>query len=128
MKVAVSSTGKTLQSSVSPAFGRCPFFIFVEIENKKIKSFKAVDNVSAMQAGGAGISAAQRVAEENVEAVITGNIGPRASSVLSQLGIKILSASGSVEDAVKLFIEGKLKESVVGPAHRMGRGRRFGWR
>ena len=89
MKVVVTSMGKDTDSEVSSVFARCPYFIFAEIENKKIKKTEAIKNESARQIGGAGISAAQRVAEKKVNSVITGNIGPRASMVLSRFNIKV---------------------------------------
>jgi len=85
MKIAVSSTGKNLTDSVSDVFGRSPYFIIAEIENGEIKKTEIMENKNADQAGGAGISAAQLMAEKNVNAVITGNVGPRALDVLRQI-------------------------------------------
>jgi predicted Fe-Mo cluster-binding NifX family protein len=110
MKIAASSTGKTLNDSVDQRFGRCPYFLIVEIEDKKIQEFKAVENTAASQMGKAGIAAAQTVAEEEVGAVITGNLGPNAADVLGQFGIKAYKGSGKIKDAVIAFIEGKLNE------------------
>jgi predicted Fe-Mo cluster-binding NifX family protein len=117
MKVAISSTGKGLKSRVDARFGRCPYFAIVEIENKKIKSEKTIENTATSQFGGAGITAAQLVANEKVNAVITANAGPRAFQVLSQLKIDIYQGQGKIEDVVKQFIEGKLKkiEEATGP-------------
>ncbi|MCK4525604.1 MAG: NifB/NifX family molybdenum-iron cluster-binding protein, partial [Candidatus Andersenbacteria bacterium] len=90
-------------------FGRCPYFLIVEIEDKKIQGFEAIENTSAKQMGGAGISAAQVVAEKDVDAIITGNIGPRALDVLGQFNIKIYNGSGSIDDVLQKFIDGKLE-------------------
>jgi len=118
MKIAVSSTGKSLKSKVAEVFGRCPYFIIAEIsaeggsasggENNKIVRNEVMENAVANQMGGAGIAAAQAVAEKNVEAVITRNIGPRALDVLRQFDIKIYNGSGSVEDVLQEFIDSKL--------------------
>jgi len=35
MKIAISSAGKNLESKVTEVFGRCPYFLVVEIDNKK---------------------------------------------------------------------------------------------
>ena len=112
MKVAVSSTGKDLDSNVSNIFGRCQYFIIAEIENKRITKTEAIENTSAKQIGGAGISAAQTVAEKDVKSVITGNIGPRAFSVLGQFNIEVYNGSGckSVKEALQKFIDGKLEK------------------
>ena len=124
MKVAISSTGKGLESQVDARFGRCPYFVIVEIENKKIKSEKTIKNVAVTQFGGAGITAAQVVANEKVNALITVNIGPRALGVFQQLDIEIYKGSGKVKDVVQQFIDGKLKKitASTGPMF-MGAGR-----
>ena len=110
MKIVISSVEKNLDGNISDTFARCPYFIFVEIEDDKIAKFEAIENTGANQMGGAGISAAQTVAEKNVEAVITANLGPRAADVLGQFGIKTYKGSGSIKEAVQKFIDGELEE------------------
>lgn len=108
MKLCVTSTGKELDSAVDPRFGRCAFFIFVDPENLE---FKALANPNLDSSGGAGIMSAQLVANEGVEAVLTGNVGPNAHQTLSALKVKVLTgASSTVKQAVADFIAGKLKE------------------
>jgi len=110
MRVAISSTGKNINSSVDIVFGRCPFFIIAEVEDKKITRVEAIKNTSAEKMGGAGISAAQSVVEKGISAVITGNVGPRALDVLKQFNVKVYNGSGSVKEALQNFINGKLKK------------------
>ena len=102
MKVAISSTGEGLESEVDIMFGRCPKYVIVEIEGKKIKNSKTIDNTAMMQGGGAGIAAAQLVGNEKVEAVITGNTGPNAFNVLNQLNIEVYQATGIIKDVVQI--------------------------
>ena len=122
MKVAISSTGKELESEVDVRFGRCPYFLIVEIENKEVKNFKVIENKAAMQFGGAGMTAAQLVANEKVDAVITRAIGPRAFSVLTQLGIEIYQGSGKIKSVIEKFIDGKL-EKITAPTGPMFTGK-----
>jgi len=110
MKIAVSSIDKNIDGNVSDVFGRSPYFIIAEIENQKIERTEAIENKSTDQMSGAGISAAQLIAEKNVNAVITGNVGPRALDVLRQFNIKIYSGSGAVKEVLQEFIDGKLKK------------------
>ena len=56
--------------------------------------------------GGAGITAGEIVAKQNVDAIITTNLGPRAFSVFGQFGIKIYQGQGKIKDAVQKFILG----------------------
>ncbi|MBR9691230.1 hypothetical protein GOV06_00415, partial [Candidatus Woesearchaeota archaeon] len=58
IKIAISAAENDLESDVDSRFGRCPYFLIVEIEDKKMKHVKAIENTAAAQAGGAGISAA----------------------------------------------------------------------
>ena len=101
MKIAISSTGKKLTDDVSEVFARCPYFIIVEIENQKIEKFEVIKNESENQMSGAGISAAQLMAEKNVNAVITGNVGPRAFDVLKQFNIEIYTGSGAIKKVLQ---------------------------
>ncbi len=119
MKIAISSTGKTLESEVDARFGRCPYFLVVEIEKKEIKNVKAIENKAKDQMGGAGITAGEIVSNEKVDAVIANNLGPRAFSVFEQFKIKVYSGEGKIKDVVQKFIEGKLKEltDATGPQH-----------
>jgi len=110
MKVLVSSTGKDLESDVSDVFARCPFFIIADIENKSIKKLEVFENISSKKSGGAGIAAAQVVVEKGAEAIISGNMGPRAKDVLTQFGVKMYKGTGKVGNALELFFEKKLEE------------------
>jgi len=110
MKIAVSSTGEKLTDNVSEVFARCPYFIIAEIENQEIKKFEAIKNESENQMGGAGISVAQLMAEKDIKAVITKNVGPRALDVLNQFNIGIYAGDGTIEKVLQEFIDGKLEK------------------
>jgi Dinitrogenase iron-molybdenum cofactor len=68
MKIAVSSTGKNLESSIDPRFGRCAYFLIVETDSMNCE---VLDNQSAALGGGAGIQSAQFIASKGVSSVIT---------------------------------------------------------
>jgi len=110
MKIAISSKGKDLNSQVDSVFGRCSYFIIVEVKDEKIGNFEAMENKSANQTGGAGISAAQAVAEKKVNAVITGNIGPRALDVFKQFNIEIYKGQGLIKKTIQKLIDNKLEK------------------
>ena len=110
MKIAVSSTGKNLTDNISEVFARCPYFVIAEIENQEIKKFEAIKNESENQMGGAGISAAQLMAEKDIKVVITKNVGPRALDVLNQFNIEIYYGDGTIKEVLQEFIDGKLKK------------------
>lgn len=109
MIVAVSSTGTSLESNVDSRFGRCPFFI---IYNTDDDSFEHVENQSRQAMGGAGIQTGQMIANREVKAVITGNVGPNAFKVLEAAGMEIYSGiSGKVSDAIQKLKDGQLQET-----------------
>ena len=110
MKIAVSSMDKNIDNNVSEVFGRCPYFIIAEIENQKIEKTEIIENKNTDQMSGAGVSTAQLIAEENVNTVITMNIGPRALGVLRDFNIKIYFGDGAIKEVLQKFIDGKLKE------------------
>jgi predicted Fe-Mo cluster-binding NifX family protein len=110
MKIGISANGKNLEDTISEVFARCPYFIIAEIENGKIKSFEAIENEISGRMGGAGIFAAQLMAEKDVKAVITKNIGPRAFEVLKQFNIEVYQGEGEIKKAIEEFIQGKLEK------------------
>ena len=106
MKVAISATGRSLDSQIDPRFGRCPYFLIVETETMAVET---VPNGAVGTAHGAGIQAAQLVASMGVKAVLTGNVGPNAYSALSASGINVLiGVSGTVAEALERFKRGEL--------------------
>ena len=120
MKVAVSASGGTLDSSVDPRFGRSPYYVLVDTETME---YEAVPNTSMNAPSGAGIGAAQVVARKGVDAVLTGSAGPNATQVLSQSGIEILTgAQGTVRQVVDAFKKGELKASTQAGYVGYGRG------
>lgn len=105
MRIAVTSTGPTLDSQVEPRFGRCAYFLVVDTESM---AFEAVDNPNVALGGGAGIQSAKLLADRGVTAVLTGNCGPNAFATFAQVGIPVyVGVTGSVRDAVERFKAGE---------------------
>ena len=124
MKIAVSTTGKDLSSQIDPRFGRCQYFIFIDPESME---FEILENEGLMASGGAGVQAAQMVAQKGANILITGNLGPNAASALSASGIKVyLVSGGTIREVTEACKAGKLQEAseATVPSHfGMGRGR-----
>lgn len=109
MKVAVTSTGRTLDDKVDPRFGRSPYFLLVDTDDMKAE---ALQNPNAALGGGAGIQAAQLMSEREVKAVLTGNCGPNAFRTLQAAGIEVISGvSGTVRKAVEGYVSGEYSSS-----------------
>jgi predicted Fe-Mo cluster-binding NifX family protein len=119
-KIAITSDGPTLDSMVDQRFGRCRYFLVVELAGKDATKVDAVENQGAIQGHGAGIRAAQQVGELGVSAVITGDVGPNATSVLSQLKIATYHASGPAKQALESYTNNELKgiTDLAEPVHK----------
>ena len=111
MKLAVTSQGPELTSTVDPRFGRAKCFLVVDTETDRIR---VVDNsVNLNATHGAGIQAGRKVAELGVEAVVTGNVGPKALGTLKAAGVRVYTgATGTVADAIEQLKANKLMLTV----------------
>ncbi len=113
MKVAVTSQGLDVYSSIDPRFGRAKCFVVVDTESGQMTAVDNSVNVNALQ--GAGIQAGRKVVELGAAAVITSHVGPKAFATLQAGGVKVYTgASGTVGDAVEQFKAGKLKLAASG--------------
>jgi predicted Fe-Mo cluster-binding NifX family protein len=109
MKICVSSTGKDINASIDQRFGRCQYFLIIDVETMDVKT---IPNESTLASGGAGVQAAQIVTNEDVDAIITGNIGPNAFQILQAAGITVFTgAQGSIKEAIENYKKGTLKET-----------------
>lgn len=116
MKIAISAAGPSLEDLVDPRFGRCACFLIIDTGTLK---FEVIENSSKNLSGGAGIEAAQRVANQGVTHVLTGRCGPNAEKVLSAAGIKIVDGcEGKVREAVERFRSGDVSSAQRPPVSR----------
>lgn len=109
MKICVTSSGPTMDASVDPRFGRCQYFVFVDSETME---YEAMPNPSIGASSGAGIQAAQTVADKGASVVITGQVGPNAIQTLGATNISVVTgASGTISDAIEQYKSGGLQQS-----------------
>lgn len=108
MKIAVSSQGNSLDSALDPRFGRAAGFVIVDTDTGRSSYLENAQNLALAQ--GAGLQAAQNVAQAGAQAVITGHVGPKAFLALSKGRISVHLAAGemSVARALELYKDGKL--------------------
>ncbi len=107
MKICLTSTSDNLEAQIDPRFGRCAYLLIVDPETME---FEVVSNMAAASGGGAGIQAAQTIANSDVKVLITGNVGPKAFKALSAASIEIMMVnSGSVREVVEKFKKGELQ-------------------
>jgi predicted Fe-Mo cluster-binding NifX family protein len=120
MKIAITSSGREISSALNPRFGRCECFIIVDTETKEWEAF---ENPAVGAGGGAGTQAAQFIANQGVEAVISGRFGPNAFTALEAAGLQaFVSTQGTTEAALDKFLAGELQRVTVATGPQMHAG------
>ncbi|WP_244833912.1 NifB/NifX family molybdenum-iron cluster-binding protein [Clostridium sp. BJN0001] len=88
------------------SFGRAPYFLFY---NTQTKESVFIDNIAAESTGGAGIKAAQVIADNKVDALLTPRCGQNAADVLKAADIKIFKTiNDSIKENIENYISGNL--------------------
>ena len=109
MNIAITLKEKSgLDSPVSPIFGRCPYYMFIDPDTKE---FIIEENPAGKESGGAGIKAAQFMVDQKVTAVVSGDVGPKAASVLLTEGIAVYQYQGkTASEALDAYLEHRLEQ------------------
>ncbi len=96
-----------LESEVCKHFGRARYFVFVDVENGKIKDFEVVKVPLEEHRPG---YLPRFVKERGGDIVLAYGMGPKAVSFFNELGIEVVTgAYGRIRDVVEAFINQVLK-------------------
>jgi len=110
MKIAVSSCGIFLDSPIDPRFGRCDYFVIVNMGDM---SFEVFGNENLNLCQRAGVQSARFVISKGAKVVISGNVGPNAMSALSEGDVGVLIRhTGTIREAVEDYKKGKIKTTI----------------
>ncbi len=110
MKVAISTTGTNLNAPVGTIFGRCQYFIIVDLDTMK---FDVIENPNIELMTKAGIKSGTMIADRGTQVVLTGNIGPNAFNTLSTAGVQVIvGVSGTVKEAIQQLISRQLPSAI----------------
>ena len=109
MRVAVSADDTNgLDSVVSPHFGRCPYYVFVDLEGQEVKQVSAEANPFYDQHAPGQVPTFIR--QQDVDVMLTGGMGMRAIGFFEQYGVQpVTGASGTVRHALEQFLGGRLQ-------------------
>jgi predicted Fe-Mo cluster-binding NifX family protein len=112
MRIAVSADESNgLDSVVSPHFGRCPYFVLVDLEEREVKAVRAVSNPYYDRHQPGQVPGFIRSQEADV--MLTGGMGRRAITFFQQYGIQAATgASGTVRHALEQYMGGGLRGAV----------------
>jgi len=106
MKIAIPVENKSMDDNVCQSFGRAPYFLFY---NTITKESEYLDNSAVVSQGGAGIRAAQVVADNGVKALITPRCGENSEKILRNAEVLVYkSISGTIRQNIDEFVSEKL--------------------
>jgi len=106
-KIALATSGDSLDSPLDRRFGRAKSFLIYNLENDSFTIAANSQTLNIVQ--GAGIQSAQNVVESGAQCVIGGHCGPKAFRVLCAAGISVFGCEeGTVQEAINLWKDGKL--------------------
>jgi len=106
MKIAIPSKDEKLTSLVASTFGKAPFII---IYNDKTMDFKSLVNPGFNLQDGSGLQVSELITKNNVDVLITKEIGRKAYSVLMKehVDIYLLKSGGTVKSAINKYLKEK---------------------
>jgi predicted Fe-Mo cluster-binding NifX family protein len=109
MRVAISADdNRGLDSVVSPHFGRCPYYVLVDVEDRQVRQVNAVENpyYGYHQPG----QVPGFIERQGADVMLAGGMGRRAIGLFQQCGIEaVTGASGTVRHALEQFLGGALQ-------------------
>jgi predicted Fe-Mo cluster-binding NifX family protein len=109
MRIAISAEDKNgLDSLVSPHFGRCPYFILVDVDGQDIKGVASTDNPYYGNHSPGQVPAF--IHSQGADVMLTGGMGGRAVGFFQQYNIEsVTGASGSIRQALQSYLGGELQ-------------------
>jgi len=102
MKIAVAASSKTAKASVSNMAAKCPYYL---IFNNKGELIEVIDNPYRDASGGAGPSAANFLAQRDIDIIVAGSFGSKMIDALKNKGIIHFEFKDRVDDAVKRVLK-----------------------
>ena len=104
MKIAIPSMDETLDSSISSNLGRSPFIIIYDSENKE---YHSLVNMGHKLQDGSGLKVVEIIIHNNVDTLLTMEVGRKAYSVLlkEKINIQLLNSGSTVKSAISKFLK-----------------------
>lgn len=106
MKIALPVCEKSIEGDIYDSFGRAPYYL---LYNTNTKETDFLDHRAVVSQGGAGIRAAQVLADNGVRAIITPQCGENAEKILRNAEVLVYkSIPGSIQENIEAFISDNL--------------------
>jgi predicted Fe-Mo cluster-binding NifX family protein len=109
MRIAVSvDENKGLASVVSHHFGRCPYYLLADVEQREIRDVTAVANPFFAQHQPGQVPGF--ISSQGVQVMITGGMGRRAIAFFEQYNIvPVTGAFGTAQQVLEQYLNGGLQ-------------------
>lgn len=109
MKIALATDNdRGLEAILSQHFGRCPYYVVVDVDDKEIREVKALKNPFYGNHGEPGEVPAF-IKSLGAQVIISGGMGPKAIGFFEQFGIQaVTGVSGTVREVINAYIDGQL--------------------
>lgn len=106
MKIAIPMNEQSMDTEVCPSFGRAPYFLFYDSVTQEAYY---LDNEAVASQGGAGIRAAQVIADHGVKALIAPRCGENAADVLTKAEVFVYhSIPGTARQNIEAHLNNQL--------------------
>jgi predicted Fe-Mo cluster-binding NifX family protein len=111
IRIAVSSeSNQGMESSVGSHFGRCPYFVLVDVEEREVLAVNTVENPFFAQHQPGQVPGF--ILSQGVDVMLTGGMGRRAIAFFQQFNIKpVTGAQGTIAQALEQYLGGELQEA-----------------
>jgi predicted Fe-Mo cluster-binding NifX family protein len=109
MRVAVSvDDSNGLDSVVSPHFGRCPYYVLVDLDGREARSVNTVENPYHGRHQPEQVPGF--IESQGADVMLAGGMGWRAITLFQACGIEaVTGASGTVRHALEQYLSGALQ-------------------
>ena len=109
MRVAISADDSNgLDSVVSPHFGRCPYYVMVDLDGREVSRVSAVENPCYGQHQPGEVPGF--IQRQGADVMLAGGMGRRAIGFFQQYGIQaVTGASGTIRHALEQYLGGVLQ-------------------
>ena len=94
MKIAVASTGNTLESIIDSSFGRCAWFVIYDTETG---AMEFIPNPNKDIEEHAGQAAVELISSRQVSKIISGEFGIKIKPLLDSLNIQMIVVKDSTK-------------------------------
>ena len=96
-----------LDGQISQHFGRCPYYLILDVEGDEIVKTDTVANPYYTQHTPGMVP--QFINEQGAHVLIAGGIGPRAIDLFASLGIEVVSGiAGNAGDILQAYLKGEI--------------------